>query len=53
MQENSWTDFSYVLSWLIHVFTGTLDKYNVNFKVSGTCFTADTKPWGKAGALQS
>ena len=57
MQENSCIAFSYVLSWLvclsIHVFTGSLDKDNVNFKVGNICFNVNKKPWRKAGALQS
>ena len=57
MQENSCIALSYVLSSpvcpSIHVFTGSLDKHNVNFKVSSICFNVDKKPWGKAGALQS
>ena len=57
MQENFCIAFSYVLSWLIclstHVFTGSLDKHNVDFKVSSIRFNVDKKPPGKAGALQS
>ena len=57
MQENSCIAFSFFLSWLIGlntlVFTGSLDKHIVSFKVSGICFIVDEKPLGKAGALQS
>ena len=48
MQEISCIAFSYLLSWIysnIHVFTGTLDKHEVNFKVSGTCANVDKKSW--------
>ena len=47
-QENSCIAFGYVLSWpicpSIHAFTGSLDKHNVNFKVSNICFNVDKKP---------
>ena len=46
--------FSYVLSWpiftSIHVFTGSFDKHNVNFKVSSICFNVDKKHWGGRGS---
>ena len=48
MQEISCIDFSYLWSWIyssIHVFTGSLDKHKVNFKVSGICFNVDKKFW--------
>ena len=52
MQENSSIAFIYLFSWIcssIPVFTGCLDKHNVNFKVSSTCLNVDKIPGGRRG----